>query len=99
MASAAAAAGLTPELAAQGYTVVNGQVVRKLGVGGPNEYLRADALVAATSHIASPRAMVYVGWSLFILGLILLPPLIAMRISRRRQAAAGGGAGEPEVTP
>jgi len=99
VASAAAAAGLTPELAAQGYTVVNGQVVRKLGVGGPNEYLRADALVAATSHIASPRAMVYVGWSLFILGLILLPPLIAMRISRRRQAAAGGGAGEPEVTP
>ena len=34
--SADAAAGLTPKLAAEGYTVVNGQIVRKLGVGGPN---------------------------------------------------------------
>jgi len=81
------AAGLTPELAAEGYTVVNGQIVRRLGVGGPNQFERADALVSATDAVGSPRFLQYAGWALLVLGLILLPPLIAMRLSRRRQAA------------
>jgi phosphate transport system substrate-binding protein len=81
------AAGLTPQLAAEGYTVVNGQVVRKLGVGGPNQFERADALVSATDAVANPRFLVYAGWALLVLGLILAPPLVAMRLSRRRQAA------------
>ncbi len=83
--SAAEAAGLTPKLAAEGYTVVNGQIVRKLGVGGPNQYARADSLVAATDAVASPEAGLYIGWALLILGIILLPPLIAMRINRKRR--------------
>ena len=87
--SAAAAAGLTPELAAQGFTVVNGQVVRRLGSGGPNQFLRANALVAATSSVGSPQALVYIGWALLALGVILAPPLVAMRITRRRELAAG----------
>jgi phosphate transport system substrate-binding protein len=82
-----AAAGLTPQLAAEGYTVVNGQVVRKLGVGGPNQFERADALVSATDAVGSPKVAEYAGWALLVLGLILLPPLIAMRINRRRQTA------------
>ncbi|MEI7859498.1 MAG: substrate-binding domain-containing protein [Acidimicrobiales bacterium] len=95
-AAAAAAAGLTPELAAKGYTVVNGQVVRRLGSGGPNQFLRANALVAATSSVASPQALVYLGWALLVMGIILAPPLVATRLSRRRQLAAdapdaGGG--------
>jgi len=87
--SAAAAAGLTPELAAQGYTVVNGQVVRRLGSGGPNQFLRANALVAATSSVGSTQALVYIGWALLAMGVILAPPLVAMRITRRRELAAG----------
>ena len=88
--SAAAAAGLTPALAAQGYTVVNGQVVRKLGSGGPNQFMRANALVAATSKVASPEVLVYLGWALLVMGLLLAPPLVAMRINRKRQMAALG---------
>ena len=87
--SSDAAAGLTPQLAAEGYTVVNGQVVRKLGVGGPNEYKRAATLVAATDAVANPQAGLYIGWALVVLGIILLPPLIAMRRSRGRAAAGG----------
>jgi hypothetical protein len=81
------AAGLTPELAAQGYTVVDGQVVRKLGVGGPNQFERANALVTATNAVGTTRFAVYAGWALLVLGLILVPPLVAMRINRRRAAA------------
>ena len=81
------AAGLTPELAAQGYTVVDGQVVRKLGVGGPNQFERANALVTATNAVGTTRFAVYAGWALLVLGLILVPPLVAMRINRRREAA------------
>ena len=87
LAAQEAAAGLTPQLAAEGYTVVNGQIVRKLGVGGPNQFERADALVSATDAVGNPQIAVYAGWALLVLGLILLPPLIAMRISRRRQPA------------
>jgi hypothetical protein len=87
---AAAAAGLTPQLAAEGYTVVNGQIVRKLGQGGPNQYQRAATLVAATDAVANPQAGLYIGWAALVLGAIVLPPLIAMRRSRRRQAAADG---------
>jgi hypothetical protein len=94
--SSEAAAGLTPQLAAEGYTVVNGQIVRKLGVGGPNEYQRADTLVAATDDVASPQVGMYVGWALLVLGIILLPPGIAMRRSRRRAAvSAEAGLGTP----
>ena len=89
-AAAAAAAGLTPALAAQGFTVVNGQVVRKLGSGGPNQFMRANALVAATSKVASPEVLVYLGWALRVMGLLLAPPLVAMRINRKRQLAALG---------
>ena len=88
--SAAAAAGLTPALAAQGYTVVNGQVVRKLGSGGPHQFMRANARVAATSKVASPEVLVYLGWALLVMGLLLAPPLVAMRINRKRQMAALG---------
>jgi len=87
LAAQEAAAGLTPQLAAEGYTVVNGQIVRKLGVGGPNQYERADALVSATDAVGHPQFAEYAGWALLVLGLILVPPLIAMRINRRRQAA------------
>ena len=87
LAAQEAAAGLTPQLAAEGYTVVNGQIVRKLGVGGPNLYERADALVSATDAVGHPQFAEYAGWALLVLGLILVPPLIAMRINRRRQAA------------
>ena len=89
-AAAAAAAGLTPALAAQGFTVVNGQVVRKLGSGGPNQFMRANALVAATGKVASPAVLVYLGWALLVMGLLLAPPLVAMRINRKRQLAALG---------
>ena len=58
LAAQEAAAGLTPQLAAEGYTVVNGQIVRKLGVGGPNQYERADALVKAVAVLGDPSSRV-----------------------------------------
>jgi ABC-type phosphate transport system substrate-binding protein len=101
---AAAAAGLTPELAAQGYTVVNGQIVKKLNPA--QQYQRANTLVSATDAVADPAVGMYIGWALLILGAILLPPLIAMRRSRRKLAPAGaappghaGPPGQPAGTP
>ncbi len=93
-ASAAAAAGLTPELAAEGYTVVNGQIVRKLDPS--KQYQRANQLVSATDAVASPVAGMYIGWALLVLGAILLPPLIAMRLARRRAAAVDGPVPTPD---
>ena len=75
--------------------MVNGQIVRKLGEGGPNEYQRAATLVAATDAVANPQVGMYIGWAALVLGVIVLPPLIAMRRSRRRQAAADGLPSEP----
>ncbi len=92
-AAAAQAAGLTPELAAQGYTVVNGQVVRTLGKGGPNKYLRANALVAATAHVPTTPGVVTLGWAILLLGAMLAPPLVATRIRRRRLVAAAVATG------
>jgi len=40
---------------------VNGQVVRKLGVGGPNQFERADALVSATDAVGNPQVAEYAG--------------------------------------
>jgi len=94
--AAAAAAGLTPQLAAEGYTVVNGHLVKPLDP--KDQYLRANHLVAATDAVANPVWGMYIGWALLVLGAILLPPLIAVRWGRRRQAAAavsaGSGTGE-----
>ena len=41
--------------------------------------------MAATDAVASPEAGLYIGWALLVLGIILLPPLIAMRINRKRR--------------
>lgn len=89
--AAAAAAGLTPELAAKGYTVVNGQVVRTLGKGGPNQFIRADQLVAATDLVSSPSWLVYAGWAVLLLALLGLPPFL---LARRRAAATVTTSGE-----
>jgi hypothetical protein len=37
----------------------------------------------------------YIGWALVVLGVILLPPMIAIRINRRRTAAAEAGPTDP----
>jgi len=95
-AAAAKAAGLTPELAAKGYTVVNGQVVRTLGKGGPNQFVRANALVAATEHVPTSSGLVYLGWALLLLAAMIAPPVIAGRVRRSRQTVTvpAGGHGE-----
>ena len=93
--SSGATTGLSSALAAEGYTVVNGHIVRKLGVGGPNQFIRADQLVAATDAIGTPTAWKYAGWALLVLGVILLPPLIAMRRARRRGATGADPATAP----
>jgi phosphate transport system substrate-binding protein len=90
---AAGVAGLTAQQAAQGDSVVNGQIVHKLDPA--KQYLRANTLVSATDAVASPVAGLYIGWALLVLGAIFLPPLIAMRLSRRRTAAATGGGPGP----
>lgn len=95
-AAAAAAAGLTPALAAQGFTVVNGQVVKKLCYTPACQFKHANSLVAATDAVANPVVGMYIGWVLLVLGAILLPPLAAMRLSRRRLARTDGPAQVPE---
>lgn len=89
----AEALGLTPELAAQGYTVVNGQIVKKLDPA--KQYQRASQLVSATDAVASPIAGMYIGWALLVLGAVLLPPLIFMRRSKRQAAALDTAADPP----
>ena len=89
-AAIAAAAGLTPQLAAEGYTVVNGQLVRKLDPA--QQYSRANQLVSATDAVASPTAGMYIGWALLVLGVIFLPPLIALRVTRRTPATVDASA-------
>jgi phosphate transport system substrate-binding protein len=79
------ATALTSEQIAQGYTVVNGQIVQKIGAGGPNRFLRADALVAATHSLVSPSSVLYLGWALVVLALLIGPPAIALTVKRRRQ--------------
>jgi hypothetical protein len=91
--SEAQAAGLTPELAAKGFIVVNGQVVRRLGKGGPNQFVRANSLVAATEHVPTTPGLVYVGWALLLVGAMLVPP-VAVTMVRRRRAVAGVGVGQ-----
>jgi phosphate transport system substrate-binding protein len=81
----AGSTALTAAQIAQGYTVVNGHVVRKVGAAGPDKFVRADDLVAATNKLASPSVGLYVGWALLILALLIGPPLIALNIKRRRQ--------------
>ena len=95
--AAAAAAGLTPELAAQGYTVVNGHLVKKLCTTPACQFKHANSLVAATDAVADPTAGMYIGWALLVLGAILLPPLIALRITRKRPATADGDPSEPDA--
>jgi phosphate transport system substrate-binding protein len=80
--------GLTAAQIAQGYTIVNGHVVRKVGSAGPGRFLRSDDLVAATNPLASPSVGLYVGWALLVLALVIGPPLIALNVKRRRQEKA-----------
>ncbi len=91
---------LSAQLAAKGYTIVNGQIVRSLDSGsGPSKYLRADDVVAALGGIGTKQAA-YIGWSLLILALIFGPPLFAMYLRRRATPASTGpdGAGSSDGT-
>ena len=87
--SGSATAGLTAEQIAQGYTVVNGQVVHKACPDG--RFICGSDLVAATKSVIAPSALVYIGWSLLFLALVLGPPLVASRIKRRRTGNAAEG--------
>jgi len=79
--SSSATAGLTADQIAKGYTVVNGQVVHKPCPDG--RFICGSDLVAATKSVIGPSALVYIGWSLLFLALVLGPPLVASRIKRR----------------
>ena len=80
--SGSATAGLTADQIAKGDTVVNGQVVHRPCPDG--RFICGSDLMAATKSIIGPSALVYIGWSLLFLGLVLGPPLIASRIKRRQ---------------
>ena len=91
--AAAEAAGLTPELAAQGYTVVNGHLVKKLCTTPACQFKHANSLVAATDAVADPTAGMYIGWALLVLG-------ADPRCPRSSPCASPAGAWPPPmVTP
>ena len=70
-------------------------MVKKLCTTRPCQFKHANSLVAATDAVADPTVGMYIGWALLVLGAILLPPLIAMRIARKRVATTAGD--PPEV--
>ena len=77
--------------------MVNGQLVKKLCDTPACQFKHANSLVAATDAVADPTAGMYIGWALLVLGAILLPPLIAMRINRRRLARVAVETPDPEA--
>ena len=89
-----ATAGLSAAQIAAGDVIVNGKVVHRLDVGGPNRFLRADALVAATRQVVTSSQAEYIGWSLLFLAVLLGPPLFAMNKKRR---STGGIEAPPEA--
>ncbi len=84
--AAAAASGSTKGLSssqiAAGYRVVNGHVVKSLAAG-PDKFLRADALVAATKGIDGLPVPELLGWSLAAVVLFLGVPLLVGYRKRR----------------
>ncbi len=93
MSDTASAAGLTAAEAAQGYTVVNGKIV-KTRKPCPNRFACADQLLAATGSVDGPRNLAVVGGVLLVLAIVFAPPLIAAQ--RRRRIA--GEADESDQT-
>ena len=87
--SGSATAGLSADQIAKGYTIVNGQVVRKACPDG--RFICGSDLAAATKSVIGPSGMLYIGWALLFLALVLGPPLIATRIKRRRAGIVGEG--------
>ena len=87
--SGSATAGLTPDQIAKGYTIVNGQVVRKACPEG--RFICGSDLAAATKTVIGPSGLLYAGWALLVLALVRVPPLIAARIKRRRAADTEAG--------
>ncbi len=76
--------GLTADEIAKGYTIVDGQVVHKACPEG--RFICGSDLAAATKTVIGPSGMLYSGWALLFLALVLGPPLIASRLKRRRAA-------------
>ncbi len=90
--AAAAAAGLTPAEIANGYTVINGKVVKKPASTTLSKSQIAHALLSAAGLIYGPRNLAVVGAVLLLLAIILGPPVIAS-VRRRRSA---GHAADPD---
>jgi phosphate transport system substrate-binding protein len=88
-AAGSATAGLTPDQIAKGEKVVNGQLVRQPCPSG--RFICGSDLLAATKSVIGPSALVYVGWALLFLGILLVPPLIASWIKRRQTGDAETG--------
>jgi len=86
--SGSATKGLTADQIAKGYTIVNGQVVHKACPEG--RFICGADLAAATKSVIGPSGLLYIGWSLFLLALVLGPPLIASRVKRRKAGNAEG---------
>ncbi|MGO8872210.1 MAG: substrate-binding domain-containing protein [Acidimicrobiales bacterium] len=92
--------GLTPAQIAAGYRVVNGHVVQVFRPACPDKYECADALVAATRSVPGPRSAELFGWTLLVLAVLAIPPLLATY--RRRRATgdiAPGDTGSTGGTP
>ena len=87
--SDSATAGLAADQIAKGYTIVNGQVVRKACPDG--RFICGSDLAAATKSVIGPSGLLCIGWALLFLALVLGPPLIATRIKRRRAGIVGEG--------
>jgi len=72
----------------KGYALINGHLVR-VGQSGPTKFQRADALVAETRLVGGPHSAEVIGWTLLVLAVIIVPPVIALW--RRRVAVDADG--------
>ncbi len=93
--AAGSVAGLTAAQVANGYTIVNGKIVRSQK-SCPDKYKCADALLAATGSVYGPRNLAVLGAVLLVLAIVLTPPVIASRRRRRRVEEADA---DPSMAP
>jgi ABC-type phosphate transport system substrate-binding protein len=91
-----ATTGLTQAQIAQGYRIVNGQVVKTSACEGDQRFVCATALVNATKSLDGLPLAELLGWTLVALVLFVGIPVIGM--SRRRRAA-GSDPGPDQPTP
>jgi ABC-type phosphate transport system substrate-binding protein len=75
--------GLTAQQIAEGYRVINGQIVKVLPDTEADKFKRAGLFQTALIGLEN-SGLAYLGWALLVLAVVCLPPLIIARRNKGR---------------